>query len=53
MEPQYKIQELTTSGWLDYDENAPSMVKEDCQELYRQLLGDGMSPDYLKIVRVS
>ena len=53
MEPLYKIHELTTTGWVDWDDNAPPMVKEECQELYRSLLGDGMNPDDLKIVRVS
>jgi len=53
MEPLYRLFELSTTGWEEYDKHAPSMTKEDCQELYRELLGDGMSPDYLRIKRVS
>ena len=53
MEPKYKILELTTTGWEDWDKTAPAMNKEDCSEFYRQLLGDGMNPKELKIVRVS
>ena len=53
MEPQYRILELSTTGWVDWDVTAPSMMREDCQELYQELLGDGMSPKELKIVRVT
>mgnify|MGYP001332799312 FL=1 len=53
MEPKYRINERTTVGWEDWNESTPSMNKEECQELYRNLLGDGMNPDDLKIVRVS
>jgi len=53
MEPLYKIQEQTTIGWEDWDGSSQPMTKEDCQELYQQLLGDGTNPDDLKIVRVS
>ena len=53
MEPQYRIMEMSTTGWVDWNEQTPSMSKEDCRELYRSLLGDGMSPNDLKIVRVS
>tara|TARA_B000000557_G_scaffold77893_1_gene62414 strand:- start:285 stop:446 length:162 start_codon:yes stop_codon:yes gene_type:complete len=53
MEPQYRIMEMSTTGWVDWDRTAPSMTKEDCSELYQELLGDGMAPQALKIVRVS
>ena len=53
MEPQYRIMEQSTTGWVDWNEQTPSMTKEDCQELYRSLLGDGMNPQDIKIVRVS
>tara|TARA_A100001011_G_scaffold310927_1_gene327808 strand:+ start:8754 stop:8894 length:141 start_codon:yes stop_codon:yes gene_type:complete len=45
--------EQSTTGWVDWNEQTPSMTKEDCQELYRSLLGDGMNPQDIKIVRVS
>mgnify|MGYP001501128836 CR=1 FL=1 len=53
MEPKYRILELSTTGWEDWDKTAPSMLKEDCQELFQELVGDGISPNYLKIVRVA
>ena len=53
IEPQYRLQELSTIGWTDWNENTPSMNKEDCSDLYRGLINDGMNPNHLKIVRVS
>ena len=53
MEPQYRILEQSTTGWVDWNAQTPSMSKADCQELYNSLLGDGISPSDLKIVRVS
>ena len=53
MEPLYKIQEQTTIGWEDWDPSQDAMTKENCQELYQQLLGDGTNPDDLRIIRVS
>ena len=53
MEPQYRIQELSTIGWTDYNEKTPSMNKEDCQQLFQSLVFDGYNPNRLKIVRVS
>ena len=53
MEPQYRIMEQSTTGWVDWNEKTPSMTKDECQELYQQLLGDGINPRDLKIVRIS
>jgi len=53
MEPLYKIQEQTTIGWEDWDASQQPMPKENCQELYQQLLGDGTNPADLRIIRVS
>ena len=53
MEPQYRILEQSTTGWVDWNEKTPSMTKDECQELYQQLLGDGINPRDLKIVRIS
>ena len=53
MEPQYRILEQSTTGWVDWDPTAPSMTREDGSELYQELLGDGTAPQALKIVRVS
>ena len=53
IEPQYRIQELSTIGWTDWNDQTPSMNKEDCQKLFQDLVFDGMNPKRLKIVRVS
>ena len=53
MEPQYRLQELTTTGWTDWNDQTPSMTKEDCQRFYQDLIFDGHNPNHLKIVRVS
>ena len=53
MEPKYRLMELTTIGWEDWNEKTPDMNKEQCQELYQGLIGDGINPDDLKIVRVA
>ena len=53
MEPLYRIEELSTTGWNDWDEKKPSMSKEECQALYKTLINDGINPDDLKIKRVS
>ena len=53
MEPLYRIEEQSTTGWHDWDEDQPSMSKDQCQALYKRLINDGINPDDLKIVRVS
>ena len=53
MEPQYRIEEQSTTGWNDWDEDKPNMTKEECQKLYKTLINDGINPDDLRIKRVS
>ena len=53
MEPHYRIEEQSTTGWSDWNEDEPNMSKEQCQELHRTLINDGINPDDLRIVRVS
>ena len=53
MEPLYRIEEQSTTGWHDWDKEKPDMTKEKCQELYETLLNDGINPDDLRIKRVS
>ena len=53
MEPLYRIEEQSTTGWSDWDETKPSMSKDQCQALYKRLINDGINPDDLKVVRVS
>jgi len=53
MEPLYRIEELTTTGWGDQNEKQSDMNKEQCQKLYQMLINDGINPDSLRIKRVS
>ena len=53
MEPLYKIEEQSTTGWHDWDEKQPALSKDECQALYKTLINDGINPDDLEIKRVS
>ena len=53
MEPKYRIEEQSTTGWVDWDETKPDMTKEECQATYKRIIDDGINPDDLKIKRVS
>ena len=53
MEPLYKIEEQSTTGWHDWDETKPPLTKEDCMKLYNKIVGDGISPSDVRIKRVS
>ena len=45
----YKIEEECTSGWHIVKTN---ITKEECKEQYAALIGDGVSPDRIKITRL-
>ena len=45
----YKIEEECTSGWQIVKTN---ITKEECKEQYQALIGDGVSPDRIKITRI-
>ena len=45
----YKIEEECTSGWQIVKTN---ITKEECKEQYAALIGDGVSPDRIKITRL-
>ena len=53
MEPKYRIEELSTTGWNDWDETNPDLTKEECQAIYKTIINDGSNPDDLRIKRVS
>ena len=53
MEPLYKIEEQSTTGWHDWDEDKPNMTKDECMKLYNSIVGDGISPSDVRIKRVS
>ena len=53
MEPLYKIEEQSTTGWHDWDESKPPLSKDKCQKLYDSIVNDGVNPNDLRIKRVS
>ena len=52
MEPLYKIEEQSTTGWHDWNEEQPALTKNECQELYDSIVNDGVNPNDLRIKRV-
>lgn len=46
----YKIEEECTSGWEVIETN---LTKEQCKEHYDALMNDGVSPQRIKITRIS
>jgi hypothetical protein len=45
----YKIEEQVTTGWEIIETN---LTKEECKEQYEALIGDGVSPQRIKITRI-
>jgi len=50
---RYKLLELMTEGWEQIDEDANNMTKEQCDKKLNDYLGNGVSPQRLKVVRVA
>ena len=54
--PRYNVYELCTDGWevvnID-DELCENLVKEVSQQKMQMMLDNGVSPDRIKVVRVS
>lgn len=46
----YRIEEETTTGWQIYD-GLVKLSKEQCKEKYNILIGSGINPSYLRIIR--
>ena len=53
MEPLYGIEEQSTTGWHDWDKKKPDMTKDECMKLYDSFVNDGISPNDLRIKRVT
>ena len=45
----YKIEEQVTTGWEIIETN---LTKEECKEQYNALIGDGVSPQRIRITRI-
>lgn len=51
MEPLYRIEEQSTTGWSIIDPNLTKLTKEKCQKKYDDLVLEGVNPNYLRVVR--
>ena len=49
-ENTYAVQEETTEGWTNYDNNSNGLTKEKAKELIDDLINDGTSPDRLRVI---
>lgn len=52
MEKLYRIEEETTSGWIDIDPNSQPMNHEKTSEKLKNIVESGYNPNNIRIVRV-
>lgn len=50
MKALYRIEEFTTVGWELIDEYEVQLTKEVCAQHVQRYIGEGMSPDRLRVV---
>tara|TARA_B100001094_G_C17678991_1_gene552456 strand:+ start:227 stop:382 length:156 start_codon:yes stop_codon:yes gene_type:complete len=50
---KYELLTLQTSGWQLADEDSGNLTKEQCDQKLRDYIGDGISPDRIKVRRVA
>ena len=48
----YRILELQTTGWEQVHEET-HLTKEQCDQKLKELTGDGLAPDRIKVERLS
>ena len=49
-EKRYRLEEEQTTGWCSLADN---VSQEDCKRMYDQKLNEGVSPQRLRITRIS
>ena len=49
-EKRYRLEEEQTTGWYSLADN---VSQEDCKRIYDQKLSEGISPQRLRIIRIS
>ena len=49
----YEVRQLGTTGWELVDERATNLTKEQCDQKLKEYIGDGVSPDRLKVQRLT
>jgi len=49
-EKRYRLEEEQTTGWYSLADN---VSQEDCKRIYDQKLNEGISPQRLRITRIS
>jgi len=52
MEKLYRIEEETTSGWIDIDPQSDPMNQEKTSEKWKSIINSGYNPNNIRIVRV-
>lgn len=52
MEKLYRIEEETTSGWIDTNPNSQPMTQDQTSEKWKNLVECGYNPNNIRIVRV-
>ena len=50
MEALYRIEEFTTVGWELIDEKEIQLTREVCSQHVQRYIGEGISPDRLRVV---
>ena len=50
---RYQLLELMTEGWEQIDVDANNMTKAQCDQKLKDYIGNGVSPQRLKVVRVA
>ena len=50
MEALYRIEEFNTVGWELIDEKEVQLTKEVCAQHVQRYIGEGISPDRLRVV---
>ena len=48
----YRILELQTTGWRELAE-VTNLTKEQCDQKLKELVGDGLAPDRIKVERLT
>lgn len=49
-EKRYRIEEMFTNGWQLIDSSSKNLTKEECIEKLNSYIGEGVNPNYLRVV---
>lgn len=51
MEKLYRIEEEGTDGWSIHDPSHTGMTQEQTEQVWKSLIGQGVNPSRLRIIR--